>query len=71
MVRDSEDYYLHTSEGSDDMTSHIKASILGSELNIPVTNGKFNLGRWQGIYLCEHRNEGGPRKLIVTVTGES
>lgn len=63
-------YYLHTFEGTDDMTSHIKASILGSNVNIPVTNGKFNLGTWQGIYLCEHRNSGGNRKIVVTVYGE-
>ena len=63
-------YYLHTFEGTDDMTSHIKASIIGSNVNIPVTNGNFNLGTWQGIYLCEHRNNGGNRKIVVTVYGE-
>ena len=54
-------YYDHTLEGTDDMTSHIKASLLGSSVSIPITNGKLNLGTWQGIYLCEHRNYGGLR----------
>jgi len=71
MVSEDEDYYKHTEEGLDDMTSHIKASILGSHLTIPVTNGKLNLGIWQGIYLCEHRNHGGRRKLVITVFGTS
>lgn len=62
--------YQHTYEGTDDMTSHIKSSILGSSVSIPVTNGRFNLGTWQGIYLCEHRNYGGARKIVVTVMGE-
>ena len=70
MVPESRNYYMHTAEGPDDMTSHIKASILGSSLVIPVTNGKFNLGIWQGIYLCEHRNSGGRRKILLTVFGE-
>jgi secondary thiamine-phosphate synthase enzyme len=63
-------YYEHTLEGTDDMTSHIKASVLGSSVTIPVTNGKFNLGTWQGVYLCEHRNYGGARKIVVTIMGE-
>ena len=70
MVPENKNYYLHTAEGPDDMTSHIKASILGSSLVIPVTNGRFNLGTWQGIYLCEHRNSGGRRKILITVFGE-
>ena len=70
MVPENKTYYLHTAEGPDDMTSHIKASILGSSLVIPVTNGRFNLGTWQGIYLCEHRNSGGRRKILITVFGE-
>ncbi|HMQ69251.1 MAG TPA: secondary thiamine-phosphate synthase enzyme YjbQ [Ignavibacteria bacterium] len=69
MVPEDRNYYMHTAEGPDDMTSHIKASILGSTLSIPVTNGSLNLGTWQGIYLCEHRNHGGRRKIVVTVTG--
>lgn len=63
-------YYEHTLEGSDDMTSHIKASLLGNSVTIPITNGNFNLGTWQGIYLCEHRNRGGARNIVVTIMGE-
>jgi len=70
MVPEYADHYEHTFEGPDDMTSHIKTSILGSSLSIPITNGKLNLGTWQGIYLCEHRNQGGSRKLVVTIMGE-
>ena len=62
--------YKHTLEGPDDMTSHIKSSLLGSSVSIPITNGNFNLGTWQGIYLCEHRNHGGPRRIVVTLMGE-
>jgi len=69
MVPEDKNYYLHTDEGTDDMTSHIKSSILGCSLSIPVTNGQLNLGTWQGIYLCEHRNHGGRRKIIVTLMG--
>ncbi|HQY52758.1 MAG TPA: secondary thiamine-phosphate synthase enzyme YjbQ [Ignavibacteria bacterium] len=65
---DGEDY-LHTAEGPDDMTSHIKSSLLGCSLNIPVTNGELNIGIWQGIYLCEHRNHGGQRDIVITLTG--
>ena len=61
--------YRHTLEGPDDMTSHIKASILGSSLSLPIQNGRLALGTWQGIYLCEHRNYGGSRSVIVTLTG--
>lgn len=63
--------YEHTLEGTDDMTSHIKSSILGSSVSIPITNGRFNLGTWQGVYLCEHRNRGGSRRLVVTLNGET
>ena len=63
-------YYEHNYEGSDDMPAHIKSSLMGSSVTIPVTNGKLNLGAWQGIYLCEHRNRGGARKLVVTAWGE-
>jgi len=69
-VKENEPYYVHTSEGPDDMPAHIKSTIIGSSLNVPITNGRFNLGTWQGIYLCEHRNNGGRRKLVVTITGE-
>jgi secondary thiamine-phosphate synthase enzyme len=63
-------YYEHNSEGADDMPAHLKSSILGSSVTVPVTNGEFNLGTWQGIYLCEHRNHGGRRRLVITVSGE-
>ncbi len=62
--------YKHVYEGADDMTSHIKSSLLGASVSIPITNGQLNLGTWQGIYLCEHRNRGGSRKLVVTLMGE-
>lgn len=70
LVPENEPYYIHTYEGSDDMPAHLKTSILGTSLNIPVTNGQLNMGVWQGIYLCEHRNHGGARRLLVTVQGE-
>ena len=69
MVPENAPYYKHTDEGSDDMPAHIKASLLGSSVQIPITKGKLNLGIWQGIYLCEHRNHGGNRKLVVTIFG--
>ncbi|SHG01557.1 secondary thiamine-phosphate synthase enzyme [Fodinibius roseus] len=71
MVPEDTSMYEHTLEGPDDMTSHIKSSLLGCSVSIPVTGGTLNLGTWQGIYLCEHRNNGGPRKLVVTLQGES
>jgi secondary thiamine-phosphate synthase enzyme len=63
-------YYEHNSEGSDDMPAHLKSSILGNSVTVPITKGEFNLGTWQGIYLCEHRNYGGRRRLIITISGE-
>ena len=69
-VKENEPYILHTSEGADDMPAHIKSSLLGTSLTIPISNGNFNLGTWQGIYLCEHRNHGGSRKLLITAQGE-
>lgn len=63
--------YVHTCEGPDDMPAHVKASLLGSSVTIPVTTGRLNLGTWQGIYLCEHRNHGGPRKIVLTLQGEN
>ena len=71
MIPENKPYYRHTMEGSDDMPAHLKASILGSSVQIPITNGQLNMGIWQGIYLCEHRNHGGARKLVVTVWGVS
>ena len=69
MVPENMPYYKHTLEGADDMPAHIKASLLGSSLQIPVTNGKLNLGSWQGIYLAEHRDNGGSRKLVLSLYG--
>jgi len=63
-------YYRHDYEGDDDMPAHIKNCLLGSSVFIPVTKGKLNLGVWQGVYLCEHRNQGGARKIVLTVFGE-
>jgi secondary thiamine-phosphate synthase enzyme len=63
-------YWTHTVEGPDDMPAHIKASVLGPSLTLPVRDGRFALGTWQGIYLCEHRDAGGPRSLVVTLFGE-
>jgi secondary thiamine-phosphate synthase enzyme len=62
-------YYQHTTEGSDDMPAHIKASVIGSAVTVPIAGGRMNLGVWQGIYLCEHRNRGGGRRLVVTIAG--
>ena len=70
MVSENENYFTHVYEGSDDMTSHIKSSILGSSVSFPVENGFPKFGVWQGVYLCEHRNIGGARTLVVTVMGE-
>ena len=67
MVPENAPYYRHTSEGSDDMPAHLKAALLGTSVTIPITKGRFNLGTWQGIYLCEHRNHGGKRTVIVTL----
>ncbi len=69
MVPENAPYYRHTIEGSDDMPAHIKAAMLGTSLTIPVSNGRLQLGTWQGIYLCEFRNRGGRRKLVITVMG--
>ncbi len=70
LVPENEPCFKHTMEGPDDMPAHIKAAMLGSSLMVPITNGHFNLGTWQGIYLCEHRDYGGARRLVVTITGE-
>lgn len=69
-VPEDSSLYEHTLEGTDDMTSHIKSSLMGTSVSIPISNGQFNLGTWQGIYLCEHRNRGGSRKLVITLHGE-
>jgi secondary thiamine-phosphate synthase enzyme len=69
MVPENATYYKHTFEGSDDMPAHIKASLLDASLLIPISKGKLNMGIWQGIYLCEHRNYGGSRSLVLTAYG--
>ena len=70
MVPENQPYYRHTMEGSDDIPAHLKSSLLGSSVQIPITNGKLNLGTWQGIYLCEHRNYSRARELVITAWGE-
>ena len=70
MVPENAPYYQHRLEGPDDMPAHIKASLLGSSVTLPISGGRLKMGTWQGIYLCEHRNYGGSRKLIVTIHGE-
>ena len=69
-IPERQSYYLHDYEGDDDMPAHIKASILGSSVNIPIKNGRLLLGTWQGIYLGEHRDHGGSRKVVITIQGE-
>jgi len=63
------EYYEHVYEGPDDMPAHIKSTIIGSSHALPITNGKLNIGAWQGLYLCEHRNHGGQRKIVATIQG--
>lgn len=67
IVKENEPFYRHIYEGPDDMPAHIKSSIVGSSIMVPISDGKLNLGTWQGIYLCEFRNRGGNRKLVLTV----
>jgi secondary thiamine-phosphate synthase enzyme len=69
MVPENMPYYRHTIEGPDDMPAHIKASLLGSSINMPITNGRLNLGTWQGVYLCEHRNNASGREITITLIG--
>ena len=69
MVSESDDHYTHTLEGKDDMTSHIKSSILGSSVSFPIKNGVPQLGIWQGVYLCEHRNQASGRTIFITCIG--
>ncbi len=71
IVPENAPYYQHTLEGPDDMPAHIKTSLMGSGLTIPVGRGRLLLGTWQGIYLCEHRRHGGPRSMVVTLWGEA
>lgn len=69
LVPENAPYYLHVDEGPDDMPSHAKSVIVGSTLTIPITDGRLNLGIWQGIYLCEFRDHGGPRNIVATIIG--
>jgi secondary thiamine-phosphate synthase enzyme len=70
-VPEDQPYYRHNDEGSDDLPAHLKSSILGSSVSLPIHNGRLNVGTWQGIYLCEHRNHGGARRLVITLQGET
>ena len=69
MVPENAPYYIHTYEGADDMPAHIKASLMGASVQIPISNGRLNLGIWQGTYLCEHRDFGGSRSVVITAFG--
>ena len=70
LIKEREPYYQHTLEGDDDMPAHAKSSIIGTTVTVPITNGKLNLGTWQGIYLCEFRDYGGNRRIAATISGE-
>jgi len=70
LAPENEHYYTHTYEGPDDMPAHLKSSLLGCELTLPITDGSLNLGTWQGIYLCEPRDRAGSRTILVTIQGE-
>ena len=69
LVKENEPFYKHTLEGADDMPAHIKASLMGASIQIPISNGQLNMGIWQGIYLGEHRNHGGSRRILVSILG--
>lgn len=69
MIPENASYYVHNYEGPDDMPAHIKASLMGASVQIPITHGRLNIGIWQGIYLCEHRNHASGRKLVITAFG--
>ncbi len=71
LVPDETGYFAHTNEGPDDMPAHIKTSLTGSGITIPISQGRLGLGTWQGIYLCEHRDSGGSRRITVTIHGET
>ena len=70
LIRERESWYTHTLEGWDDMPAHAKSTMIGVSLSVPVTRGQLNLGTWQGIYLCEFHNHGGPRRIVATIIGE-
>lgn len=67
MVKENEPYYDHVLEGADDMPAHAKCSLFGVSVTIPITDGRLNLGTWQGVYLCEFRDYGGPRRIVATI----
>jgi len=69
LIKEREPYYIHTLEGDDDMPAHAKATLTGVDITIPITDGKINMGTWQGIYLCEFRNYGGQRQIVATILG--
>ena len=71
LVKENEPYYDHVLEGADDMPAHAKSTMIGVSLTIPITRGRLNLGTWQGIYFCEHRNYGGPRSIVATIFSEN
>ena len=71
LVPENQNYYKHIYEGADDIPAHLKSSLLGSSISIPITDGKLNLGTWQGIYLCEHRDQGTERRIIATIEGHA
>ena len=71
LIPENQHYYKHIYEGADDIPAHLKSSLLGSSISIPIKNGKLNLGTWQGIYLCEHRNQGTVRKIVATIEGQA
>lgn len=70
IIKEREPFYNHIFEGDDDMPAHVKASVIGNSISVPITNHRLNLGTWQGIYLCEFRNHGGSRKIVATVIGD-
>lgn len=70
LIRERESWYTHTLEGWDDMPAHAKSTMIGVSLSVPITRGQLNLGTWQGIYLCEFRNHGGPRRIVATIIGD-
>lgn len=70
LIRERGSWYTHTLEGWDDMPAHAKSTMIGVSLSVPITRGQLNLGTWQGIYLCEFRNHGGPRRIVATIIGE-
>lgn len=71
IVPEDAPYWTHTLEGTDDMPAHVKAALLGPSLTLPVSQGRLALGTWQGIYLCEHRDRGGSRRVVATISGDS